>query len=81
MRTVSAQGGSRVTKPHWCHSCKGAGKILTSQTRILHGVKKTYDVLVDCPGLLVDQFETRNMPISGQDRAAGEGKEQDDAQA
>lgn len=67
-----------MSKAHWCHDCKGTGKIVKTERRILHGKEKLFDFRVDCPGLLVDQFDTKRMPIAGQDRAAGETKEQTD---
>jgi hypothetical protein len=39
-------------KPHSCDSCKGTGKVVGQRTRLLNGVKRTHEFLVDCPGKL-----------------------------
>lgn len=57
---------------HWCSACKGTGKIVREETRIIRGQKRNYAFAVDCPGLLAQQFDTGKLPIGGQDRAAGE---------
>lgn len=61
-------------KAHWCRDCKGTGKIVRTETRTVHGVKKNYEFRVDCPGALAEQFDTRRLGAGGQDRASGEGK-------
>lgn len=61
-----------MSKSHWCRDCKGTGKIIKTETRLVHGKKKDYQFRVDCPGMLMDQFDTRRMAIGGQDAAAGE---------
>lgn len=60
-------------KKHWCRSCKGTGKIVREEVRIIRGVKKPYAFAVQCPGLIAEQFDTRRLATGGQDRAAGEG--------
>jgi len=43
-------------KPHSCESCKGSGKVVSQRTEVFHGIKKTSEFLVDCPGKLTDRF-------------------------
>jgi len=43
-------------KPHSCESCKGSGKVVSQRTDVVHGVKRTSEFLVDCPGKLTDRF-------------------------
>lgn len=61
-------------KPHWCRDCKGTGRVSQIGTRIILGQKKNYTFAVDCPAMLMEQIDTTKLPISGQDRAAGEEK-------
>ena len=42
--------------PHSCESCKGTGKVASQRTRVFHGVKRTCEFLVDCPGKLTELF-------------------------
>ena len=43
-------------EPHSCESCNGTGKVLSQRTRVFHGVKRTCEFLVDCPGKLTELF-------------------------
>ena len=43
-------------KPHSCDSCNGTGKVVGQRTRVFHGVKRTCEFLVDCPGKLTELF-------------------------
>lgn len=43
-------------KPHSCDSCNGTGKVVCQRTRVFHGVKRTCEFLVDCPGKLTELF-------------------------
>ena len=42
--------------PHSCDSCKGTGKVVSQRTRVVHGVKRSCEFLVDCPGKLTELF-------------------------
>ena len=44
------------TETHRCESCKGSGKLLSRGTRVVRGVVRTYDFLVDCPGKLSERI-------------------------
>jgi hypothetical protein len=44
------------TKPHSCDSCNGTGKLVCRRTRVFHGVKRTCEFHVDCPGKLTELF-------------------------
>lgn len=57
-------------KKHWCKSCRGTGKIVREEFRIIRGVKKPYAFAVDCPGKLAEQIDAQRP--AGQDRATGE---------
>ena len=59
-------------KPHSCESCKGSGKVVSQRTNVYHGVKRTSEFLVDCPGKLSDRFLPE---LSEQDDGKGSGTE------
>lgn len=63
-----------MSRKHWCPTCKGRG-IEKTELRLVHGKKRPYTFRVACPGELADKMGTQNIPMAGQDRAAGEAKE------
>jgi hypothetical protein len=45
-------------RPYSCESCKGTGKVVSQRTRVLQGVKRTCEFLVDCPCKLTELLFT-----------------------